>query len=169
MLQRIRTKIERRRAQSFVENSRAWYQTCNDVSEVMGDALHDQSIINKDIGYIIDAADRLLFHLRFSIPDSLGTLKRRNPELAQRFDKASQLVYRLRNETTKFLIRSQGPGPMTGDEPDEGASIIYYYRALEEVGFNARDIKMELDRELKSIWRDLQSVIIQVEMIANYQ
>jgi hypothetical protein len=169
MLQRIRTKIERRRAQSFVENARAWYQTCNDVSEVMGDALHDQSIINKDIGYIIDAADRLLFHLRFSIPDSLGTLKRRNPELAQRFDKASQLVYRLRNETTKFLIRSQGPGPMSGDEPDEEASIIYYYRALEEVGFNARDIKMELDRELKSIWRDLQSVIIQVEMIANYQ
>jgi hypothetical protein len=46
MLQRIRTKIERRHAQSFVENARAWYKTCNDVSEVMGDALHDQSIIN---------------------------------------------------------------------------------------------------------------------------
>jgi hypothetical protein len=81
MLQRIRTKIERRHAQSFVENARAWYKTCNDVSEVMGDALHDQSIINKDIGYTIDAADRLLFHLRFFILDSLGTLKRRNPEL----------------------------------------------------------------------------------------
>jgi hypothetical protein len=152
-----------------VENARAWYQTCNDVSEVMGDALHDQSIINKDIGYTIDAADRLLFHLGIYILDSLGILRRRNPELAQRFDKASQLVYRLRNETTKFLIRSQGPGPMTGDEPDDEVRIIYYYRALEEVGFNARDIKMELDRELKSIWRDLQSVIIQVEMIANYQ
>jgi hypothetical protein len=106
--------------------------------------------------------------LRIYIPDSLGTLRRRNPELAQRFDKASQLVYRLRNETIKFLIRSQDPGPMTGDEPDEEASIIYYYRALEEVGFNARDITMELDRELKSIWRDLQSVIIQAERVTNF-
>ena len=109
------------------------------------------------------------FFLRVYIPYSLGTLRRRNPELAQRLDKVFQLAYRLRNETTKFLIRSQGPGPMAGDEPDEEASIFYSYRAFEEVGFNARDLKMELDRELKSIWRDLQSVILQVEMIANYQ
>ena len=135
----------------------------------MGDALHDQSIINKDIAYVIDAADRLLFHLRFYIPDSLGTLRRRNPQLAQRFDKASQLVYRLRNETTSFLIRSQGPGPMSGDEPDDETLVIYYYRALEEVGFKAGDLKKDLDRELSFIWRDLQSVIIKAESIADYQ
>jgi len=69
--------------------SRAWYQTCNDVSTVMGDALHDQSIIDKDIGYMVDGVDRLLFQLRFYIPESLGTLRRRNPELAKRFDKTS--------------------------------------------------------------------------------
>jgi hypothetical protein len=169
MLKRIITKIERRRAQSFVENARGWYQACNDVSKVMGDVLHDPSIINKDIGYTIDSVDRLLLHLRYYIPDSLGILRRRNPELAQRFDKTSELVYRLRNETTKFLIRSQGPGPMTGDKPDEEARIIYYYRALNEAGFSARDLKKELDFELKSIWRDLQKVIIQEEMVANYQ
>jgi hypothetical protein len=168
MLKKLITKIEKKRAQSFVENARAWYQTCNDVSEVMGEALHDHSVVNKDIGYIIDAADHLLLHLRFTIPNSLGTLRRRNPQLAQRFDKASQLVYRLRNETTRFLIRSQGPGPMAGDEPDEEARVIYYYRALDEVGFHARDLKMELDRELKFIWRDLQKVITQMELVANY-
>ena len=153
--------IEKRRARSFVENARAWYQTCNEVSEVMGDALHDQSIIDKDIGYMVDGVDRLLFQLRFYIPDSLGILRRWNPELAQRFDNANRLIFRLRNETIRFLIRSQGPGPMSGDESDDETLIIYYYRALEEAGFKARDLKVDLDRELGFIWRDLQSVIMQ--------
>ncbi len=69
----------------------------------MDDALHDQSIINKDIGYIVDNADRMLFHLRFFTPNSLGTLRHRNPELAQRFDEACQQIFRLRNETTSFF------------------------------------------------------------------
>ncbi len=168
MLSWIRTTIERKRAQSFVTNVHAWYQTCIEVSEVMDDALHDQSIIKKDIGFIIDTADSILFHLRFYIPDSLGTLRRRNPELAQRFDIACQHIFRLRNETTSFLICSQGPGPMTGDDPDDETRIIYYYQALEEVGFDARQLKSDFDRELKSIWRDLQMIIAQEEIAANY-
>ena len=168
MLKWIRMKIERKRAQSFLENARAWYQTCRDVSEVMGDALHDQSVIDKDIGYMVDGVDRLLFQLRFYIPDSLGTLRRWNPELAQRFDNANRLIFRLRNETTRFLIRSQGPGSMSGDESDDETLIIYYYRALEEAGFKARDLKLDLDRELGFIWRDLQSVIMQAERVANF-
>ena len=168
MLKWIRMKIERKRAQSFLENARAWYQTCRDVSEVMGDALHDQSVIDKDIGYMVDGVDRLLFQLRFYIPDSLGTLRRWNPELAARFDNANRLIFRLRNETTRFLIRSQGPGPMSGDESDDETLIIYYYRALEEAGFKARDLKLDLDRELGFIWRDLQSVIMQAERVANF-
>jgi len=151
-----------------VENARAWYQTCKDVSEVMGDALHDQSIIDKDIGYMVEGVDRLLFQLRFYIPDSLGTLRRWNPELAQRFDNANRLIFRLRNETTRFLIRSQGPGPMSGDESDDETLTIYYYRAFEEAGFKARDLKVDLDRELGFIWRDLQSVIMQAERVANF-
>ena len=169
MLSWLRTTIQRNRARAFVKNARAWYLTCRDVSALMGDALHDQSIITKDIGYEIDQVDRMLFHLRFYIPDSLGTLKRRNPDLTQRFDQVTQQVYQLRNETTIFLIRSQGPGPMSGDEPDEGVSMIYYYRALEEVGFKARDLKDDLDRELKFIWRDLQKIILQEEMVADFR
>ena len=168
MLKWVRTNIERKRAQSFLENTRAWYQTCKDVSEVVGDALHDQSIIDKDIGYMVDDVDQLLFQLRFYIPDSLGTLRRWNPELAQRFDNANRLIFRLRNETARFLIRSQGPGSMSGDESDDGTLIIYYYRALEEAGFKARDLKVDLDRELGFIWRELQSVIMQAERVANF-
>ena len=167
MLHHLRKKIEKKRAQSFVENARAWYQTCSEVSEVMGDALHDQSVIHKDIGYIIDAAVRMLSHMRFFIPASLDILRRRNPELAQRFDKVSQLVYRLRNETTSFLIRSQGPGSMSGVEANEDERVIYYYRALDEVGFHARDLKMYLDRELKFIWQELQMIIVKEEAAVN--
>ena len=168
MLKWVRTNIERKRAQSFVENTRAWYQTCKDVSEVVGDALHDQSIIDKDIGYMVDDVDQLLFQLRFYIPDSLGTLRRWNPEIAQRFDNANRLIFWLRNETTRFLIRSQGPGSMSGDESDDETMMIYYYRALEEAGFKARDLKVDLDRELGFIWRELQSVIMQAERVANF-
>ncbi len=167
MLSRIRTRIERKRARSFLTNIHAWYQSCVDISEVMGGALHDQSILRMDIGYIVETADRMLFHMRYYIPDSLGMLKRRNPELAHRFDNACLQIFRLRNETTSFLIRSQGPGPMTGDEPDDETRMIYYYQALEEVGFGARDLKKNFDQELKIIWRDLQKVIMQEEIVAS--
>ena len=167
MLNRIRNKLEQKRARSFVDNVQAWYQTSSQVSEVMGMALHDQSVIQADIGYIIDAADRMLFSLRYYIPDSLGRLRHRNPELADRFDLACQKLFQLRNETTRFLIRSQGPGPMSGDDPDDEAQILYYYQALQEVGFNARDIKLDFDRELKSIWNDLQLIIVQEKAVAN--
>jgi hypothetical protein len=169
MFQRLRNRIEKKRAQSFVANVRAWYHTCSAVSEMMGDALHDQAVIQADIGNIIETADRLLFHMRSYIPNSLGTLRRRNPELARRFDRACRQIYQLRNGTTSFLIRSQGPGPMSGDAPDDEARILYYYQALEEVGFYARDLKSDFDRELKSIWQDLQLIIVQEEAIANYQ
>jgi len=149
-------------------NARAWYFTCLDASKVMGDALHNQSIIKQEIGSAIDQVDRMLLQLGFYIPDSLGTLRRRNPALAKRFDAVTKQVYQLRNETTIFLIRSQGPGPMSGDEPDEETGMVYYYRALEEVGFKARDLKDDLDRELKFIWRDLQKIIVQEEMAADH-
>jgi hypothetical protein len=87
MLSRIRTRIERKRAQSFVTNVRAWYQTCIEVSELMDDALHDHTIIKKDIGYIVETADKMLFHRRFYISDSLGALRCRNPQLARWFER----------------------------------------------------------------------------------
>lgn len=165
---RIKFSLEKKRAKTFLANVYAWHQTCEEVSEIMGAALHDQSVIKKDIGSIVDAADRMLFLLRYYIPESLGTLKRRNPELALRFDHACQQVFVLRNNTTSFLIRSQGPGPLSGEEPDEGTRLMYYYRALEEVGFKARDLKKELDREIQLIWRDLQGIILQEQYLASY-
>ena len=58
---------------------------------------------------------------------------------------------------------------MTGDEPDDETRMIYYYQALEEVGFTARDLKKNFDCELKYIWRDVQKVIVQEEIAADLQ
>lgn len=168
MFARLAKFIERRRARSFVNNVRAWYQTCSDVSEVIGEILYDDKIGKMDIGYVIGHVDRLLLTLRYCIPEVQGGLKRWNLDLAKRLEMTSQLVYRLRNQATSFLIRSQGPGPMTGYEPDEGERLVYYYQALNEVGFQARDIKKDLDGELKSIWRELQNFILKAELIASY-
>ena len=93
MLSRIKARIKRKRARSFLVNIHAWHQTCVEVSEIMGGVLHDQSIMKMDIGYIVETTDRMLFHMRYYIPDSLGTLRRRNPKLAHRFDDACQQIF----------------------------------------------------------------------------
>ena len=169
MLARLQEFMARRNARSFVENMKAWYQTTLEVSDVMGDALHDADVSKKDIGIVIDETDRMLLSLHYYIPEALGGLRRRNPVLAERFDKACQKIYQLRNEMTRFLIRSQGPGPMSGEEPGDEARLLYYYRALDEAGFKARDLKKELDLEIRSIWRELQILIVQAESVANFQ
>jgi hypothetical protein len=168
MLSWLRTTIQRNRARAFVKNVRAWYFTCLDASKVMGDALHNQSIIKQDIGIAIDQVDRMLLQLGFYIPDSLGTLRRRNPDLAKRIDQVTKQVYQLRNVMTIFLIRSQGPGPMSGEEPDEDVRMVYYYQALGEVGFKARDLKVDFDREIDVIWQELQMIISQEEIAADF-
>jgi hypothetical protein len=168
MLSWLSERIEKRRAQTFVDSIPEWYQTCNQVSKLIGDALHEEPIARQDIGVVIDKADRLLMKLGFYIPSAHGLLRRRNPDLARRFDITSQQVFRLRNETTRFLIRSQGPGLGAYGDADGEMRLVYYYRALEEVGFKARQIKRELDQELKSIWNELQVMLIQTErMLAN--
>jgi hypothetical protein len=163
MFARITDILEKRRAQSLLESVGAWYRTCNQVSKIFGEALHDEAVIRQDIGIVIDKADRLLMNLGFYIPDAIKVLRRRNPILARRFDNTSQQIYRLRNETTRFLIRAQGPGLIEANDSNREMHLIYYYRALEEVGFKARQIKRDLDQELKSIWRDLQVVMILAE------
>ena len=165
LFSRIRTSIRKNRARSFIKNARAWKETSQAVSEAMDHALHDPSIAEGDIGYLIDQVDRMLLHLGFYFSDSMGTLQRLNPDLARRFKRTSQQVFVVRNKMTVFLIRSQGPGPMSGEEPDEDTRNIYYYKALDEVGFYARDLMAELNRQLTVIWIELQQVISQEEAL----
>jgi hypothetical protein len=69
----------------------------------------------------------------------------------------TQEVFRLRNQTTRFLLRAQGPG-ILALQPSEARDQKHwhYYRALEEAGFGARDIKTSLDKDIKSLWPELE-------------
>jgi len=77
MLFRIRTAIRRKRARSYVENTWAWYTICQNITWLIGDALHDPSVAENDVGYVIDQVDRMLLDLGFYITDSMGTLRHR--------------------------------------------------------------------------------------------
>lgn len=159
MLTRLAKWREKRQAKSFLKNIFAWYETSKGVSDLLGDALYDQNICTSEIGLVLERTDQQLFALAGYISETLGSLRRWDFNLAQRFDTTSSDIYRLRNATASFLIRCHGANPFA----DHGQ--IYYYQALETAGFKARQIRTEVERELKSIWRELQGWITQAEMI----
>lgn len=164
MFRKLLARIEKKRTKNFVVNIHAWYKTCSQLTKTFGDALYDQCACETDIGIMLDAADRMLFQLGSYTSDALGLLRRKEPALAKRVDLISTQVYRLRNQTTSFLIRCQGPGRFPGLEPRSGrGGYSAYYQALEEIGFTSRRLQQELEKELKVIWTDLQGPILTAE------
>ena len=159
--------LENRRSLGFLNSIKTWYQICNAVSDLCDGALYNPEVCSSEIGIIVDQADSKLFKLRNEEAQCFRFLQRYNTDLAQRHRKLSENLFRLRNETVRFLIRCQGTGPTALIQPmGEGEHGLYYYQALDEVGFNARRLRSEVDRELKSIWAELQLLIQQVELRA---
>lgn len=164
MFSQITDFMEKRQARGFLNGAQGWYYTCIKICELLGDALYDEAIGEKDIGVVLDKVDRMLFALRNEAADVRGFLRRQDRVLAERVENASTQVYELRNETTRFLMRCQGPGPVMGKRAMESQTrMLYYYRALEEAGFQARQVNTALESELKAIWRELQRVILVAE------
>jgi len=161
MFRLLLDRIEKKRMKSFVVNIQDWYKTCSLLTKTYGVVLYDQSAFDADIGIMLDKTDRLLFQLGSYTSDALGLLRRKEPALAKKVNDLSTQVYRLRNGTTSFLIRSQGAMLFTGGESrQESLGGQAYYQALEEVGFTARQLQRELEKELKEIWVDLQGPIL---------
>lgn len=168
MLRRLFDLIERDRAQRFLESIHSWHQTTSVVSKICGEAITNEDITTSDIGTVLDDVDRKLFALRNYISDSRGFLRRHDPSLARRVAEASRNIFTLRNETARFLIRSQGTGPFSVNQSvSDELRRTYYYKALEEVGYKARQLHQDLDPEIRSIWRELQSLIAQAERKIN--
>lgn len=161
MFNRLFGRIEKRRNQSLVESVQAWYTAGVSVCEICGEALHDQALIQADIGTVLDKADRKLFQYRNDASEAKRAVRRFDPQLAQRMDEITHLVYELRNLTAKFLIRAQGPSPFAGPKSEGELLVAYYERALNEAGFQARDMKTRLDQELRVLWPELEKLIRQ--------
>jgi hypothetical protein len=163
MFKGLRERIEQRRAQALLESVQAWYAASLIVSEICGDALHDQALIQADIGTVLDKADRKLFQYRNEAAEARREVRRHDPQLASRIDEVTHQVYELRNLTAKFLIRAQGPSPFAGSRPEGDLQVAYYERALNEAGFQARDLKTGLDQSLRTLWPELEKLIRQAE------
>ncbi len=140
-----------------------WHQTCLRVSEICGDALHDVELIERDIGAVLDKADRMLFQFRNDAGDVRRSVRRYNEQLATRVEAVTRQVFELRNATAKFLIRAQGPTPFARGGMESDVSQLYYHRALEEAGFTARRLKSELDKDIELLWSELEQLMRQVE------
>lgn len=166
-MNQLRSRIERNRARQILESVNAWYSTCKNVTTICGDALHDEAVLHGDIGEVIDRADRQLFQFRSHTGEARTAVKRQDQILAKRIDKLADDIYDLRNHTARFLIRGQGPGPFAGGEhQDEQQRQVYYQKALQEAGFQAREKKKAVDQELSSIWNEIQGILRRAEEIA---
>jgi hypothetical protein len=157
--------LKKRRAQNYLKDLCIWYDITHEVSDILGDALYNEKICTSEIGIVLDRTDRLLFTLDSAIPGARDGLNRHNPDLAQRIENISTNIYRLRNATVSFLVRCHGPAVFE-DRAQEGLHALAYYRALDEAGFQARQICRELEGELKTTWRDLQRSILLAEQAA---
>jgi hypothetical protein len=165
MFRQILTRIEKNRTKKFVVNIQAWYKTCSLLTKTYGDALYDQYAFDADIGIMLEKTDRMLFQLGTYTSDALGLLRHKEPTLAKKVDNLSTQVYRLRNGTTSFLLRSQGPLLLSDAEHrQERKGGQAYYRALEEIGFATRRLQRELEKELNDLWVELQGPILTAQM-----
>lgn len=155
---------ERKRAQTLVDSLEQWHETCVNVTQICAQALLDQATLEGDIGEVLDRADRKLYQFRNLMTEARREINRHDPTLARRITQVTEEVYRLRNKTARFLIRAQGPHPFAGGRPtEENLRNAYYYKALEEAGFQGREIAERLQRDTDSLWHDLQPLLIQAQ------
>jgi hypothetical protein len=164
MREKISTWLERRRAQTLVDSLEQWHETCVNVTQICAQALLDQATVEGDIGEVLDGADRKLYAFRNHMTEARREINRHDPILARRITQVTEDVYRLRNQTARFLIRAQGPHPFAGGRlTEENLRNAYYYKALEEAGFQGREIAERLQRDTDTLWHDLQTLLIQAQ------
>jgi hypothetical protein len=164
LLKTLTHRLRKRQIENFLENSLAWYKACTTVCRICGDALDDEDICDSDIGVALDKADRGIFQLRDNIGGMCRYMQGSNVALVKRVKHISEQVVRLRNQTSRFLIRCQGPiSPAIVDRGEQRR--LHYQRALEDFGLEARQMHREIDEELKTVWREMQSLRLEAERL----
>jgi hypothetical protein len=167
MLDTIRKFFRKREARDFSENATGWHAVCQTISEMYVEVLHDDNPTRSDIGVVLDKTDRMLFALRDHLSALRPPLNRRDRELTKRVNKASEHLYELRNKTARFLIRAQGHTPTFMREGTTSPEVeqTYYLKAMQEVGFDARQAALALRKELKGIWEELFPLVSEADQL----
>jgi uncharacterized protein YoxC len=163
MFNKFLASREQKRTQSMLTNVHMWFDHCKQVSELLDETIFDEDISASQIRVVLDRTDRMLFALRVSTTDARGSVKRIDRDLAERIATVSQSVFELRNHAVRFLIRCNGPEPMRDEQLQESQRQYYYQKALEEIGFSARQKSDAVKRELDLLWTDLQGLLQRVD------
>jgi hypothetical protein len=151
---------ERKRAQSLLENVESWHESCLAVTDLCSRALADPATLDGDIGEVLDLADRKLYAFRSHMGEARREIQRHDMELAKRLTDVTEGVYHLRNQTARFLIRAQGAKPFTaGRQTDDVAQQRAYLKALEEAGYEGRELVQTLRADSTALWQDLQPLL----------
>ena len=160
MWNRVISYFRRREAGEFSASAQGWHSVCQSIVEIYVETLNEENPDQPDIGVVLDKTDRMLFQVRDHLAALRPALNRRDRALAKRVSKASERLYEVRNMTARFLIRAQGHTPhfLRQQDLSEDAQQVYYYKAMQEVGFEARQAAIELRKELKAIWILLQAL-----------
>lgn len=167
MWNKVFSFFRKREAGEFSENASGWHKTCSSIAGMYIDALNDENPDQPDIGVVLDKTDRMLFAVRDHLSALRPALNRRDRALSKRVNKASERLYEVRNMTAKFLIRAQGHTPhyLREKEMSADAQQAFYYKAMHEVGFEARQAAIELRDELKSIWTVLHVMVTEADEV----
>lgn len=157
--------FRQREAGEFAADAKSWHAACQSIVELYVEALNEDNPAQPDIGVVLDKTDRMLYGVRDHLGGLRAALNRRDRALSARVGKASERLYEIRNLTARFLIRAQGHTPhyLRQQELPDDTRQMYYLKAMQEVGFEARQAAIELRKELKSIWTALEPLISQAE------
>jgi len=161
MLNKVFSYFRKREAGEFTYRAASWHQACQSIVGMYIDALNDEEAAGPDIGVVLDKTDRMLYQVRDHLGALRPALNRRDRALSKRVNKAAERLYEVRNMTAKFLIRAQGHTPhfLRQQEMSDDAQVAYRYKAMDEVGFEARQAAIALQTELKDIWTILHVMV----------
>jgi hypothetical protein len=162
----INGKAKTQKAHRFPDDARSWYQHSQAILNACDDALHSRDVWSIDIPAVFSEVDRRLwFALNGRTGNVRRTLRQRSPALARRFSQASREIIDLRNQTYSFLVRCRSRKGLLGAGAHDAARPVDYYRALEEVGFAARQAVARMERELAILWQEMSKLDVQVEQV----
>ena len=151
---------KQRRRHRVIEDLEEWYSICERIVNLCGDVLHDERLLSRDIGAVLDNIDRTIFHLRDQTPTLNIALRRQFPGMRKQINSTGEKVIRLRNATALFLIHVQGPTPLQRQIPEERRAH-YFQRALDRYGFRAQELWEEAKHELTRTRKMLDQMINQ--------
>ena len=168
LLRQLLRPFQSRRAAEAEGDLRDWYAACDETLQACLRSLGDAQLPRGEIGVVLDRIDRTLFRLRDTGSGAQGYLRGTSPELGRRLRQVSEGLVELRNETVRYLIRAQGSTPsyLARGSGADGARDSFE-QAQAEIGRPARQRALDLERDLRQVWADLQPILLDLARVGS--